>query len=211
MAMTDAEFREGGPSGQDLVEQLKATGGLDALFAQIDSGEVELTGDGGFVPALVKAALERGLQAELTSHLGYEKGSPQASDHANSRNGTTPKTVESEVGPIPLDIPRDRKGSFTPRLVPKGQRRLGGLDDMIISLYAGGMTIRDIQHHLAATIGTDLSHETISNITDAVSEEILAWQARPLEEFYTVVCLEERSEERRGGSECGWEGVRDEY
>jgi len=190
MAMTDAEFREDGPSGQDLVEQLKATGGLDALFAQIDSGEVELTGDGGFVPALVKAALERGLQAELTSHLGYEKGSPQASDHANSRNGTTPKTVESEVGPIPLDIPRDRKGSFTPRLVPKGQRRLGGLDDMIISLYAGGMTIRDIQHHLAATIGTDLSHETISNITDAVSEEILAWQARPLEEFYPVVYLD---------------------
>ncbi|MBD4501756.1 IS256 family transposase, partial [Xanthomonas citri pv. citri] len=81
-------------------------------------------------------------------------------------------------------------GSFTPRLVPKGQRRLGGLDDMIISLYAGGMTIRDIQHHLASTIGTDLSHETISNITDAVSEEVLAWQSRPLEEFYPVIYLD---------------------
>lgn len=190
MAMTDVEFRGDRPSGQDLVEALRAEGGLDALFARIDSGEVELTGDGGFVPALVKAALERGLQAELTSHLGYEKGSPKASEHGNSRNGTTPKTVESEVGPIQLDVPRDRQGSFTPRLVPKGQRRLGGLDDMIISLYAGGMTIRDIQHHLAATIGTDLSHETISNITDAVGDEILAWQNRPLEEFYPVIYLD---------------------
>ena len=131
MTMID-EKNPGEPSGQDLVEQLKASGQLDALFAQIDAGGVELTGDGGFVPALVKAALERGLQAELTSHLGYEKGSSEAPKHANSRNGTTPKTVESEVGPIELDVPRDRGGSFTPRLVPKGQRRLGGLDDMII-------------------------------------------------------------------------------
>ena len=178
------------PSGQDLVEQLKASGQLDALFEQIDDGKVELTGDGGFVPALVKAALERGLQAERTRHLGSEKGSARAAEHANSRNGKTPKTVASEVGPIELDIPRDRGGSFIPRLVPTGQRRLGGLDDMIISLYAGGMTIRDIQHHLASTIGTDLSHETISNITDAVSEEVLAWQSRPLEEFYPVIYLD---------------------
>jgi hypothetical protein len=128
MTMID-EKNPGEPSGQDLVEQLKASGQLDALFAQIDAGGVELTGDGGFVPALVKAALERGLQAELTSHLGYEKGSSEAPKHANSRNGTTPKTVESEVGPIELDVPRDRGGSFTPRLVPKGQRRLGGLDE----------------------------------------------------------------------------------
>ena len=189
MIMTD-EKKQGEPTGQDLVEQLKASGQLDALFEQIDAGKVELTGDGGFVPALVKAALERGLQAELTGHLGYEKGASEASKHANSRNGTTPKTVESEVGPIELDVPRDRGGSFTPRLVPKGQRRLGGLDDMIISLYAGGMTIRDIQHHLASTLGTDLSHETISNITDAVSEEVLAWQSRPLEEFYPVIYLD---------------------
>ncbi|OLO13393.1 IS256 family transposase, partial [Corynebacterium diphtheriae] len=132
------------------------------------------------MPALVKAALERGLQAELTSHLGYEKGSSEAPKHANSRNGTTPKTVESEVGPIELDVPRDRGGSFTPRRGAQGPAapRGPGLD-MIISLYAGGMTIRDIQHHLASTIGTDLSHETISNITDAVSEEVLAWQSRP--------------------------------
>ncbi|GAA0961113.1 hypothetical protein GCM10009558_079790 [Virgisporangium aurantiacum] len=191
MTMTNEKKQAGGePTGGDLVEELKSSGQLDALFAQIDAGNVQLTGDGGFVPALVKAALERGLQAELTSHLGYDKHAAEGRGSGNSRNGTTPKTVESEVGPIELDVPRDRAGSFTPRLVPKGQRRLGGLDDMIISLYAGGMTIRDIQHHLASTIGTDLSHETISNITDAVSEEVLAWQTRPLEEFYPVIYLD---------------------
>lgn len=189
MTMTN-EKSTGQPSGQDLVEQLKASGQLDALFAQIDAGKVELTGDGGFVPALVKAALERGLQAELTSHLGYAKGDRQASEYSNSRHGSTPKTVASEIGPIELAIPRDREGSFTPRLVPKGQRRLGGLDEMIISLYAGGMTIREIRHHLASTIGTELSHETISNITDAVAEEVLAWQARPLDQFYPVIYLD---------------------
>src|SRR5699024_8347061 len=93
MTMTnEKQQHDDGPSGQDLVEQLKASGQLDALFEQIDAGQVELTGDGGFVPALVKAALERGLQAELSSHLGYEKGSGEASKHANSRNGSTPKT-----------------------------------------------------------------------------------------------------------------------
>lgn len=91
---------------------------------------------------------------------------------------------------MPLDVPRDREGTFTPRLVPKGQRRLGGLDDMIVSLYGGGMTIRDIQHHLASTIGTELSHETISKITDAVLDEVLTWQTRPLEALYPVMYLD---------------------
>jgi putative transposase len=96
----------------------------------------------------------------------------------------------SEVGDIPLAVPRDRAGSFEPRLVPKGSRRTGGLDDMIISLYAGGMTVRDIQHHLARTLGTDLSHETIANVTDAVVEEVKAWQTRPLEEIYPIIYLD---------------------
>ena len=109
---------------------------------------------------------------------------------SNSRNGTTPKKVATTTGDVDLAIPRDRDGSFTPTLVPKGSRRLSGLDEMIISLYAGGMTVRDIAHHLASTIGTELSHETISNITDAIAEEILEWQARPLEAFYPVVYLD---------------------
>ena len=160
---------------------LAASGALDTLFEQIDSGEVQLSGNGGLIPELIKAVLERGLQAEMTGHLGYEKGDPDASLYANSRNGNSEKTVSTEVGDVLLNVPRDRQGTFTPRLVPKGQRRLGGLDEMIISLYAGGMTIRDIQHHLASTIGTELSHETISKITDEILDEVLAWQTRPLE------------------------------
>jgi putative transposase len=169
------------PRGADVAAEPAASGALDSIFAKIDAGELELTGDGGFIPGLIKAALERGLQAELTDHLGYEKGSVEASLFTNSRNGTTPKTLASQVGDIDLDVPRDRGGSFVPRLVPKGSRRLGGLDEVIISLYAGGMTVRDIQHHLATTIGTDLSHETISKITDEILAEVLAWQRRPLE------------------------------
>jgi len=176
--------------GAKAAAEFAASGALDELFARIDAGEIELTGDGGFVPGLIKATLERGLQAELTDHVGYEKGDPEARFFPNSRNGATPKTVATEVGDIDLDIPRDRDGSFIPRLVPKGQRRLGGIDDMIISLYAGGMTIRDIQHHLVSTIGTDLSHETISKITDEVLDEIVAWQHRPLEPLYPVIYLD---------------------
>ena len=129
-------------------------------------------------------------QAELTDHLGYEKGSPEAAAFANSRNGTTPKTLASQVGDVELSVPRDRQGSFIPRLVPKGSRRLGGLDEMIVSLYAGGMTLRDIAHHLATTIGTELSHETISKIVDEISEEVLAWQRRPLDPLYPVIYLD---------------------
>jgi putative transposase len=177
-------------SGAEVAAQMAASGALDEIFAKIDAGELDLTGAEGFIPGLVKAALERGLQAELTGHLGYEKGAAEASLFANSRNGSTSKTVSTSVGDIGLDTPRDRQGSFTPRLVPKGSRRLGGLDDMIISLYAGGMTIRDIEHHLRSTLGTELSRETISKITDEVLEEVLAWQRRPLEALYPVIYLD---------------------
>src|SRR5215217_4240511 len=139
---------------------------------------------------MLNAVLERGLAAELTEHLGYERGDPAGRGSPNSRNGSTPKTLATEVGPVPLDTPRDRRGSFEPRLVPKGARRAGGLDEMIVSLYAGGMTVRDIQHHLARTLGTELSHDTISTITDAVLEEVKAWQHRPLEEIYPILYLD---------------------
>ena len=190
-------------SGADVVAELKASGDLDRLFARIDAGQIDMTGSGGLIPELIKAALERGLQAELADHLGYDKGDPEASAFANSRNGTTPKTVASQVGDVPLDVPRDRDGTFTPRLVPKGARRLGGLDEMIISLYAGGMTIRDIQHHLVSTLGTELSHETISKITDEVLEEVLAWQRRPLEAFYPVIYLDALVVKVRDGAHVG--------
>ncbi|MGP9504437.1 transposase, partial [Specibacter sp. AOP5-B1-6] len=106
-----------------------------------DQGTLQLTGEGGFLPEMVKAVLERGLQAEMAGHLGYEKGERSDTSPNNSRNGFTPKTVASEIGDIALATPRDRDGSFQPALVPKGSRRIGGLDEMIISLYAGGMTV----------------------------------------------------------------------
>ena len=192
MTMTnhDETAKQDEPEARKLRRELIDDDLLDHLMAATDERGIALTGEGGFLPEMIKAVLERGMQTELTGHLGYDKHDPAGAGSGNSRNGTTPKTVATEVGEIRLDQPRDRNSSFASALVPKGSRRLGGLDDMIISLYAGGMTIRDIQHHLAATVGTDLSHETISKVTDAVAEEVLAWQTRPLEAFYPVIYLD---------------------
>ncbi|QTG82344.1 IS256 family transposase [Arthrobacter crystallopoietes] len=172
------------------IEQLRESGAFDELMEQIDSGQLQIDGKNGFLNQMIKAVLERGLQAELSGHLGYEKGDPAARLLPNARNGSYPKTLASQAGDVGLDIPRDRNGSFTPQLVPKGSRRTGGLDEMIISLYAGGMTIRDIQYHLESTIGTELSHETISKITDDVLDEVLIWQRRPLDPIYPVLYLD---------------------
>jgi putative transposase len=177
-------------TGRQLRELLADDAWLDELIDSAQQGGVQLTGDGGFLPEMIKAVLERGLAAELTGHLGYEQGDPAGRGSPNSRNGFTGKTVQTEVGQVPLSVPRDRDSSFEPRLVPKGQRRLGGLDEQIISLYAGGMTVRDIQAHLARTLGTELSHDTISKITDAVLDEVKAWQSRPLEELYPIIYLD---------------------
>ena len=189
MTMTENDDKPVSPA-RELRRELIDDQLLDQLLASTSERGISLTGEGGFLPELIKSVLERGMNAELTSHLGYEKNDPAGRGSGNSRNGTTPKTVATEVGPIELDRPRDRNGSFVSRLVPNGQRRLGGLEDQIISLYAGGMTIREIQHHLAATLGTELSHETISNVTEAVMEEVTAWQNRPLEAFYPVIYLD---------------------
>ncbi len=191
MTVTKAEKDEAVDShARALREEFFDDDLVDRLLAATDERGVALTGAGGFLPEMIKTVLERGMAAELTDHLGYEKGDPLGRGSGNSRNGTSPKTVGSEVGDLALDQPRDRNGSFASALVPKGARRLGGLEDMIISLYAGGMTVRDIQHHLAETIGTELSHETISNVTEAVAEQVKAWQARPLEAFYPVIYLD---------------------
>ena len=178
------------PAARRLRRELFDDDMLDKLMAATDERGLSLTGEGGFLPEMIKAVLERGMEAELSDHLGYEKGDRAGRGSGNSRNGSTPKTVGTEVGDITVDSPRDRNSSFASVLVPKGARRLGGLEDMIISLYAGGMTIRDIQHHLAATLGTELSHETISKVTDSVAEEVTAWQNRPLEAFYPVIYLD---------------------
>ena len=160
----------------------------------------------GVVATAQVATDRRTTGAQLDDELIEDKSSVQVLErfkgndvHVNvtSYNGNVLLTgevpfesVRTEIGDIALDTPRDRAGSFEPRLVPKGVRRAGGLDEMIVSLYAGGMTVRDIQHHLARTLGTELSHETISNITDAVLEEVKAWQTRPLEELYPIIYLD---------------------
>jgi putative transposase len=191
------------PAARAVRKELFSDELLDQLMARVEKDGVALTGRGGFLPELVKAVLERGMDAELTDHLGYERGDPAGHGSGNSRNGTTPKRVGTEIGDIALDQPRDRNSSFSSALVPKGARRLGGLEDMIISLYAGGMTIRDIQHHLAATLGTELSHETISKVTEAVAEEVSAWQSRPLEAFYPVLYLDALVVKIRDGAHVG--------
>jgi putative transposase len=189
MATSGAEREERRRQQKEIADSLKESGALDEIFARIDAGE-PLTGQAGLLQGMLKAALERGLDAELSEHVGYERGDPDAALFPNSRNGTFAKTVSSEIGDVELAVPRDRHGTFVPMLVPKGVRRLDGLDAIIVSLYAGGMTIRDIEHHLATTIGTELSHETISKVVDAITDEVLAWQQRPLEALYPVMYLD---------------------
>lgn len=190
MAISKEERDERRRRQRDGARKLTESGLLDELFEKIDAGEVQLDGADGLIQQMIKTGLERGLKAELSDHLGYDKGDPQASELPNARNGSYRKTVATQVGDVDLDIPRDRDGTFTPRLVPVGQRRLGGLEDMIISLYAGGMTVRDIEYHLWATLGSEVSRETISKITDEIADEVLAWQHRPLEAFYPVIYLD---------------------
>ncbi|WP_433381647.1 IS256 family transposase [Streptosporangium sp. CA-115845] len=166
---------------------------LDLLLTRSrdGAGGLRLTGEGSMLGELVKAVLERALEAELSTHLGYGKHDPAGNGTGNSRNGRIGKTVQTGVGPVRLAVPRDRAGTFEPVLVPKRAGRVsGGLDDMIISLYAHGMSVRDIQHHLRQIYEVELSHEAISNITDAVLEEVRTWQARPLEAVYPVVFLD---------------------
>src|SRR5579872_3754651 len=185
----------GGPADRVPLRQLMDDRLLDALLerSRDEAGGLRLTGEGSMLGELVKAVLERALEAELTAHLGYEHGdrAGRSGRPPNYRNGAIAKTVQTGVGPVPLAVPRDRAGTFEPLLVPKRAGRVaGGLDDMIISLYAHGMSVRDILHHLEQVYGTQLSAETVSRITDGVLEEVRAWQSRPLDPVYAVVFLD---------------------
>src|SRR5215211_2843909 len=140
---------------------------LDQLLANYKSPE-DLTGENGLFKQLKKALIERALGAELTEHLGYEKGDPAGRGSGNSRNGTSGKTILTEVGEIEIAVPRDRAGSFEPQIVAKGQTRVEGFDDRILSLYARGMTVREIQGHLSELYGAEVSPDLISRVTDAV-------------------------------------------
>jgi len=153
---------------------------LDQLLVNYSKPE-DLLGEEGLFKQLKKALIERALGAELTEHLGYEKGDPAGRGSGNNRNGVSSKTVLTEDGEIEIAVPRDRGGSFEPQLIPKGQTRFEGFDDKILSLYARGMTVREIQGHLTEIYAIDVSPDLISRVTDAVLDEVREWQSRPLD------------------------------
>src|SRR5690242_12718244 len=160
-----------------LVEQARAAG-------------LQLTGEGGLLQQLTKRVLEAALDGEITDHLGYEKHDPAGKDGGNSRNGCRAKTVLTDVGPVEVTVPRDRQGSFEPAIVRKRQRRLSGVEDLVLSLSAKGLTTGEISAHLAEVYGAEVSRQTISTITDKVMEGMAEWQNRPLDPVYPVVFLD---------------------
>jgi putative transposase len=162
---------------------------LSGLLANYKKPE-DLIGENGLLKQLTKLLVEKALDAELTEHLGHDRHESVANASGNTRNGKSKKTLKGEFGELPIDVPRDRLGSFEPQLIPKHQTRWNGFDDKIISLYARGMTVREIQAHLQEMYGTEVSPSLISSVTDAVSEEVKAWQARPLDPIYPIVYLD---------------------
>jgi len=159
---------------------------LDRLLVNYEKPE-DLLGEEGLFKQLKKALIERALGAELTEPLGYEKGDPAGRGSGNNRNGVSSKTILTSDGEIDISVPRDRAGSFEPQLIPKGQTRFEGFDDKILSLYARGMTVREIQGHLTEIYGIDVSPDLISRVTDAVLDEVREWQSRPLDLVYPIV------------------------
>jgi len=150
----------------------------------------DLMGKDGILKQLTKALMESAMGAELTNHLGYEKGDRAGKKASNHRNGSSKKTLIGEDGPVEIEVPRDREGTFEPQIIPKGQRRFDGFDQKIIAMYARGMTVREIQAFLEEQYGTKVSPDLISEVTDAVLEEVKNWQVRPLEKLYPIVFMD---------------------
>jgi putative transposase len=168
----------------DVPEEL-----LSGLLANYKKPE-DLIGENGLLKQLTKLLVERALDAELTEHLGHERNEAVANTTGNTRNGKSKKTLKGDFGELLIEVPRDRHGSFEPQLIPKHQTRWAGFDDKIISLYARGMTVREIQAHLEEMYGTEVSPSLISSVTDAVADEVKTWQARPLDAIYPIVYLD---------------------
>jgi len=185
-------------SGVENAEDSKPETGLDGLDEQLvaqlvsraKAGGLALTGEGGVLAQLTKRLLESALEGEITDHLGYDKHDPAGRGTGNSRNGTRSKTVLTDVGPVEIDVPRDRDASFEPKIVAKRQKRLGGVDEMVISLAAKGLTTGEISAHLAEVYGAEVSRQTISTITDKVVEGMVEWQNRPLDPVYPVIFID---------------------
>jgi len=162
---------------------------LDELLKEYQQPE-DLLGEEGLLQELTKALVQRALDGELTHHLGYEKYSPEGKNTGNSRNGKSPKKIKGKRGEMEIEVPRDRNGGFEPQLIKKGQTRFDGFDEKIISMYARGMTTREIRGHLKEIYGVEVSPDLVSTVTDGVLDEVRAWQNRPLDEVYPIVYLD---------------------
>ena len=172
---------------------------IDNLLKDYKTPE-EILGDNGLIKQLTKAVLERAMQAELTEHLGYEPHAAAGDNSGNSRNGKSRKTLKGDFGNLPLEVPRDRNASFEPQIVSKGQTRFDGFDDKILSLYARGMTTREIQSHLEEIYQVEVSPSLISSVTDAVIEEVKIWQNRPLDALSPILYLDALQVKIRDGA-----------
>jgi transposase-like protein len=176
------------PAGR--AEPVLSPEALDELMAKVDANGLELLGPDGVLAGITKAVIERALDEERTHHLGYERGDPAGRGSGNSRNGAYPKTVLTDIGAVDIDVPRDRNGTFEPALIPTGSSRLAGFNERIISLYAGGMTTRDIRRHLGQIYGVEVSPDLISRVTDGIVEELNEWQNRPLDAVYPIMYID---------------------
>lgn len=189
---------------ENEIPAAPATGLSERVAELVDQAQydgVQLTGEGGLLPDMIKQAVEAALQGELTAHLGYDRYAAEGRGSGNSRNGSTGKTVQTAAGPAEVAVPRDRAGTFEPVTVPKGARRFTEFDDMVIGLYAKGLTTRDIAEWLEQTYGARISHETVANITDSVNDLVAEWRSRPLDEVDPIVYIDAiRVRVRDGGA-----------
>lgn len=187
---TENQPEELASEAAEPVGELVPEEAIDELVAKVRSEGPELLGEGGVIAELTKKLLERALSEELTDHLGYEWGDPAGRGSGNSRNGATPKRVHPEIGTVDLEVPRNRAGSFEPRIVPKGTTRLRRFNESIVALYAQGMSTRDIKRTLHRLYGVEVSPDLISRVTDGVTEELRKWQHRLLDTVYPILYID---------------------
>src|ERR1043165_1121849 len=169
------------PTEKELLD-----GAIDQLLKDYKKPE-EIIGENGLLKQLIKRVLERAMSAELTQHLGYEKHDPAGYKSGNSRNGASSKTIKGDFGELEIEVPRDRNSTFEPQVLPKHQTRFTGFDEKIVSLYARGMSTREIEGHIREIYGVEVSPGLVSQVTEAISEEVKVWQNRPLEAIYGIV------------------------
>ena len=207
---TSTSVAVGGGSGRRLELPRLDQGLADQLVAEAREagGVAALTGPDGLLSGLVAQLLETALGVELADHLGYEPHGRRLAGSTNARNGTTPKRVQTDVGPVDLEVPRDRDGSFDPIVVPKHARRLSGFDEQVLSLYAKGFTTGDIVEHVADIYGSQVSRDLVSRVTDAIVEEMTEWRNRPLDEVWPVIFIDALYVKIRATRQgCTWAGL----